>query len=272
MENSDRKRTIGRLRDCIAGLEKRAVLAKSLGSSHESAAPVLRTPAGILNEVWANEKREAGAALGFALGQARGLLTSSRLAVLWLQLARDAQDTGLPYGAGLSSFGFDPDQLVIGRMQRIEDLLWATEEAIACQAVAGIVADIGRPAKVLDFTVSRRLSLRAHAAGTSVFMLRYGREREASAAGYRWRVSPVLSQEVPFDARAPGGPRWHVCLEKGQQQKSECGGRKDWILNWTENGFEICDDKGTGTRKIAGTAPLHGAQPATLGHGLPKTA
>ena len=44
---------------------------------------------------------------------------------------------------GSTSFGLDPDAVVLIRTDTIVELLWAMEEAIACRAVAAVVADIG---------------------------------------------------------------------------------------------------------------------------------
>ena len=144
------------------------------------------------------------------------------------------------------------------------------EEAIACRAVAAIVADVANTPKILDFTASRRLSLRSASAGTSTFILRYGREREASAAKLRWRVDPQPSPAAPFDPRAPGEPRWRITLEKGRL----AGGQTEFLLDWTHNGFELAEQSEMGgtTRPLPApaTAPS-GAQPASLGHRLPKT-
>jgi protein ImuA len=140
------------------------------------------------------------------------------------------------------------------------------EEAIACNAVAAVIADIGHEATILDFTATRRLSLRSSAAGSSVFLIRYGPEREATAARFRWRIEPITSGEVAFDPRAPGGPRWQVDLEKGR-----LGSRKDplnWTLDLTENGFALAEpQKRPGTLPATG-APLPGAAPAALGYRL----
>src|SRR5690606_34372292 len=151
--------------------------------------------------------------------------------VIYLQLADEAQQLGLPYGPGLLSFGFDPAALVLVRAATMGELLWAAEEAIACRAVAAVVADIGGHPKLLDFTASRRLSLRAAATGGSIFMLRYGTGREASAAQLRWRLSPAPSALRRWDAKAPGAQRWRVDLEKGTLLKKQTA----WLLGWTEN-------------------------------------
>lgn len=233
------------LRAQIAALEKRPVLAGDVVSklahadhADETGIEVLSTPAGVLHEVFADETRHSGTALGFALGLAKGLIGADRHALIYLQLHNEAQEFGLPYGVGVNSYGLDPEQIVIGRIGTLPDLLWALEEAIACRAVAGVIVDINGNPKILDFTVSRRLSMRAAAAGTSAFIVRYGQNREASAAKLRWRVSPFLSAEAEFDASSPGPPRFTVDIEKcrlGSRTQGTEG--KSMILEWTENGF-----------------------------------
>lgn len=230
---------------------------------------LLATPRGVLHEVYADTPRDGGAALGFALAQAGLLIEAGRPAVLYVQMSADAQELGLPYGLGLDLFGLDARQLVLIRTAGIAELLWAIEEAIACRAVAAIVADIAHPHKALDFTASRRLSLRAAAAGASVLMVRYARDREASAARYRWRISPVQSRPPPFDDRAPGLPRWQVTLEKGSLDGQHIVSPEGeaLVVDWTRHGFArvAADDRTGGARR---TAALSGAVPAALGDGL----
>jgi protein ImuA len=239
------------LRQKIAALEKRpmlaegaALLAQRVGNSDAGQAwaadpfALLAAPAGLLQEIFADEQRQAGAALGFTLGLAKKLITRERQAILYLQLQGEMQELGLPFGPGAMQFGLDQSSLVIGRIETITELLWAMEEAIACRAVAAVVADLASHPKALDFTASRRLSLRAAAAGTSTFLLRYGRGREASAAKLRWRVSPALSGERAFDPRAPGPPRFQIEIEKGRLgEKSQRAEGRRLLVDWTENGF-----------------------------------
>ena len=234
------------LRARIASIENRRPLADGpdgttrLGEGDTEAAgsDPFRVPAGLVHEIFADETRSAGAALGFALGLSRQQVMGERQGVLYLQLAGEAQETGLPYGLGLTRFGFDARQLVLGRIANVAEMLWALEEAIACRAVAAVVADFATHPKALDFTVSRRLGLRSAASGTSVLLLRYGREREASAARLRWRVTPAASAGMPFDSQAPGPPRFLVGIEKrrlgGRSQRAE---GQELLVEWTENGF-----------------------------------
>lgn len=204
---------------------------------------LLAIPQGVLHEVFTDEQRNGTAALGFALGLARGLIGGGRQAILYLQLVDEAQEMGVPYALGFSTFGIDPDKLILARAASLTELLWAIEEAIACRAVAGVVADVLGHPKALDFTASRRLSLRSSAGGSSVFLIRYGREREASAAKLRWRVMPEPSAGQAFDPQAPGPPRYLVEIEKRQ-----LSGRLKRIenlrltLDWTENGFVSAQD------------------------------
>jgi len=259
---------IARLRAEIGRIENRPAFSAT-GPLAGNAFPLAGVPAGSLSEIWGESYRDMGAMLGFTLLQARQLVDPARPALFWLQLAHEAQETGLPYGAGLAGLGLDPAQVVLGRMARIEDLLWAAEEALACRAVAAVIADLGRPHRLFDFTASRRLSLRAEASGVALFVLRCARAREASAAHLRWQVMPEQSAPTPFDARAPGRARWQVRLEKGGETMT---GQRHWILDWTANGFSISDPDGTNRRGPAAGAPLSGAPSAVLGHRLPETA
>jgi protein ImuA len=132
-----------------------------------------------------------------------------------------------------------------------------------------VIADIAYAHKALDFTASRRLVLRAAASGASVFFMRYAREREASAAKFRWKVEPSPSRSPRFDKRAPGPPRWRVTLEKGSLGKRRTAPDGEvFLVDWSENGFVLADDN---SRDLAGASrvtALSHAAPAALGDRL----
>jgi len=263
------------LRARIAALEKRPVLAEGAGSAsrnrpggEDDLLGLLKAPAGLLHEIFADEHRQSGTALGFTLGLAGSLITRSRQALIYLQLAAEAQEIGLPYGLGFSAFGLTPDRLVIGRIGTVPELLWALEEALACRAVAGVIVDLASHPKALDFTASRRIALRSAAAGTSAFLIRYGTGRQASAARLRWHVKAGASAGQPFDAGAPGNPRFNVEIEKlrlGQVRQAE---QHHLILDWTENGFVSVDPRQHSLAPLRRPAPPPRPQPAALGHRL----
>ncbi|MHB1110621.1 MAG: ImuA family protein [Devosia sp.] len=261
------------LRARIAQIERRPMLAEGAAPlQQQGEQALLSAPGGLLHEVFADERRNAGAALGFTLAQARELLSAERPAVIFLQLAHAAQEVGLPYGPGLTHFGFPPESLILGRVETIVELLWAMEEAIACRAVAAVIADVASHPKALDFTASRRLNLRAASAGTSAFLMRYGTDREASAAHLRWRVSPAMSGERMFDARAPGEAHWQVTIEKVllSQERRRVG--ETWLLRWTKNGFDLAKQRDANGKEAAVRTAVLGAFPAALGDRLSQTA
>lgn len=268
MPSPDRQQRIAALRDRIADIERKPALAEGRALMREDVAGFPLPAGGLLQEVFTDERRHAGAVLGFALAQARSLLSRQRPAVIYLQLVKDAQEMGLPYGPGVLSFGFDPDALVLVRAANMMELLWAAEEALACKAVAAVVADIAGHAKILDFTVSRRLSMRAASRGCSIFLLRYGLLREASAAHLRWRLVPTSSARKRFDPLAPGAPRWRAQLEKGVLRKQQT----EWLLGWTKDGFTTRDAARRHANRIAAQQALPGAVPAHLADRLPETA
>lgn len=269
MRPSERQKRLAALRDVIADIERKPALADMRAGVHEAPREGFPSlPGGLVQEVHANSARQGGASLGFALAQARSLVTPRRAAVVYVLLAREAQARGLPYGPGLSSFGFDPAHLVLVRCRTVPELLWTLEEALACRAVAAVVAELGGRARELDFTASRRLSLRAAEGGASLFLLRYGPERAASAAHLRWHVEAVRSARRPFDARAPGPPQWRARLERGVTIKRQ----GEWLLKWTEHGLASSTHDRGDAAPAAGGATLPGAVPAPLAHRLSQTA
>ncbi|GHA24023.1 hypothetical protein GCM10007989_19590 [Devosia pacifica] len=262
--------TLDALRQTIARIERRPSL-KDTTTNSENVAGALPVPSGVMHEVFTDATRNGGATLGFALAQARHLLTPQRPALIYIHLLRDSQEFGLPYAAGLARFGFSPEEVLLARTATITELLWAAEEALACQAVAAVIAEIRGAPKQFDFTASRRLSMRAASAGASLFVMRYGTGREASAAGFRWHLTPERSAAMPFDAKAPGAPRWLARLEKGVLDGRVNG---QWLLEWREHGLLECVSPFGGAAEHAAAdrrSTLHGSEPAALGDGLSQT-
>jgi protein ImuA len=258
------------LRAYIAALEKRPLLALAPqpgGPDKAGIAGHFRLPGGIVQEIFTPEHRNSGTAFGFALGLSRALLTPTRPAILIVQLDRETTEMGIPYGPGVAAFGLDADALVLTRTETVAEFLWAIEEASSCPAVAAVIADIAGEHKAIDFTASRRLTLRAQNGGASVFFVRYGNEREASASKYRWKVLPTPSGSPPFDARAPGLPRYAVTLEKGRIAGFSAD--RSLLIDWTANGFALVESN-TDRDKLPAqrAAALSGAEPAALGDRL----
>jgi len=274
---SARIKVIADLRASIEKIERRPVPAAPVADGTVATGLPQAAP-GTLNEIFADTPRDAGAVLGFALMQARGLLSAERQAVIFLQMRAEAQETGLPYGPGLLGYGFDPAALALVRVETITEMLWAMEEATGCDNVAAVIGDFAAHHKALDFTASRRLVLRAETFGVAPFLMRYGREREASAAALRWHVAPAPSAETAFDSRAPGLPRYRVTLEKVARHLGlaatgrDGAGRDFWDVQWSENGLVADSARGQAGTSSGGRTALSGAHPAGLGDRLSQTA
>ena len=137
--------------------------------------------------------------------------------------------------------------------------------------MGAIVADIAYPHKALDFTASRRLALRCAGSGGTIFLVRYARGREASAARYRWKIVPALRKSPPFDERAPGPPRWRVVLEKGslnKRRRSTPDG-EEYLVDWSQNEFVPADiEQRSGAAAGLQRPALPHAAPAALGDRL----
>lgn len=264
MTSPDRQQRLAALRDTIADIERKPALAEARARIDVDGEAFPQLPPGLVQEVFADQTRDGGASLAFALAQAKGLLTPKRPCVFYVQLADDAQAMGVPYGPGLHWFGLDPAHLVVVRAADMTEFLWATEEIVSCRAVAGIVADIRGSPRLLNFTASRRLSMRASSNRVSLFMLRYGPRQDSSASHLRWRLSPQRSGRNPYDDRALGAARWRLRLEKGRI----AGQRTEWLLEWTKNGLAVFASPSAGVHSSRTPAPLPGAVVALLGNRL----
>ncbi|HWV21287.1 MAG TPA: hypothetical protein VN036_09685 [Devosia sp.] len=263
MQAPTRQQRLAALRDTIADIERKPALAEAANRARGEPGAFPALPAGLVQEIYAEGARDSGASLAFALTQAKNLLTARRSAIFYVQLAEEGKFFGLPYGPGLRWFGIDPEKLVIVRVADMAEFLWATEEATACRAVAAIIAEVKGTSKLLNFTASRRLSLRASANRVSLFMLRYGTRRESSAGHLRWQILPQRSGRNPFDDRAPGHARWHLKLERGRIADNQT----DWMLEARKNGFAIFSRPAGPGRSLA-EAPVSGAASALLAHRL----
>lgn len=267
----DKAKTIAALREKVAAYETKPVLADT--DAKPGAPTLLATPRGYVHEIFADTLVNTGAAFGFALAQSKTMLSPERPGLLILGLKSDSQELGLPYALGFRSFGLEATAFVMIRTDTITELLWAMEEAIACRAVGVVVADVAYAHKALDFTASRRIALRTAASGASVFLVRYARDREATAARYRWRVEPQLSASPPFDARASGSPRWRLTLEKGSIANGRRAGPlgEQYLVDWTENGLVLADIGSRDFARAPAVATSSRPASAALGNRLPQT-
>ena len=137
---------------------------------------------------------------------------SERGAVLVCQSRGGAARFGRLHGPGWRDLGLEPADLLILRARREKDVPWAMEEGLRSGALAAVLAE----AEGIVFGVSRRLALAAAEGATPALLLRHDELGPASAAQTRWRVAALPGRADPFDAGAPGLPRWCLALVRAR--------------------------------------------------------
>jgi protein ImuA len=213
--------TVFALRETIARLEGKALPAqaaaeaqddKRLNRALETGVAVLDAaldgglPSDGLTEIRSVGLRHAGAASGFALSLCARFQaqrdTASGGAILWIADRMATLEAGRPYPLGLAHFGLAIDRLFHAAPVTLEDALWLAEAALASGVFCVTILETHGNPKGFGLTESRRLSLRAKAAGRPLLVLRHAGEEEASSALFRFLVQPALASE----RRLPGGP------------------------------------------------------------------
>ncbi|MEZ5922491.1 MAG: hypothetical protein R3C60_14245 [Parvularculaceae bacterium] len=225
-----RSAAIEKLRARIARLEpaRRAGLAAIEAEPWRAAAP------GALYEIAGKDWRDSAAASGYALALAGAIAKKRAGAVLFLALRHEERDAGRLYAPEKSLYGIDGGRFVFCLAGDVKALLWAAEEAARSPSTAALIIDIGKPHRLLTLSATRRLQLAAESSGATPLLLRNAEDREPSAALRRFRLSPAPSAPFPYDARAPGAPRWRVEIDR-----CRLGMRGDFVVEWDEERGEL---------------------------------
>jgi len=156
-------------------------------------------PLGALHELTGArvESEDGAVATAFLAGILARLLPQRP--VLWCARRADL------YAPGLALHGLACRRLILARVVREQDILWAMEEGLRSPALAAVIGELAE----LPSLASRRLQLAAETSGVTAFVLRRGGEQAAtSSAVTRWRLTALpgaLTGE-------PGRPRWQVEL------------------------------------------------------------
>ncbi len=177
-----------------------------------------------MSEIRSQLMRDATAATGFALALAALLQRKSdedRAPVLWISDTVTSMETGIPYALGLADFGMKPERFLHAAPRRLEEALWLAETAVESGAFSVSILEVkGNPAH-FGLTESRRLGLRAKAAGRPLLLLRQSGEEEASSAPFRFLVepAPATSRFLPDRSMlggSIGNPVFRLTLEKSR--------------------------------------------------------
>ena len=184
---------------------------------------------GALHELAPTAPLHLGTASGFGLALAARASGHCRQ-VLWVATDYAAGEGGGPYGPGLDLFGMASARLLVLRVRKPVDVLWAMEEALRCRALACVVAEMTGEGDAADLTATRRLALAARE-GISAqnsglgLLIRHRMTSMPSAAATRWEIAPALSQPDAYGGI--GRARFDLSLRKNRRGPS---GR--WIIEW----------------------------------------
>lgn len=188
---------------------------------------------GMLHELAPAAPVHLGAVSGFAAAVA-ARASGGRREVLWVATDFAAGEGGGPYGLGLDLFGLASSRLLMLRVPKPVDVLWAMEEALRCRALACVVAELTGEGGVADLTATRRLVLAARE-GVSArnsglgLLVRHKITDMPSAAATRWEIAAALSQPDAYGALSGGlgRARFDISLRKNRRGPS---GR--WTIEW----------------------------------------
>jgi protein ImuA len=180
-------------------------------------------PLGVIHEFVCEDRESYAATTGFTAGILASLMHNGRY-VAWISTNSHL------YPPAFSAFGVPPERIIFIRLNRENDVLWAMEEALKCDGLAAVIADV----KELSFTASRRLQLAVEDSKVTGFVIRRNiRNLNTTACVTRWRIthlSTVSEDGLP----GIGFPYWSVQLLKIRNGKPH-----NWQLKFAHGGFVV---------------------------------
>jgi protein ImuA len=181
---------------------------------------------GALHEIGPAAPLQGGAAAGFAMALAARALRGRGQAV-WIQPDFNVTEAGALYGPGLDLMGLPMGRLVILRVPRPRDALWAMEEALKCPAAGAVVAELA--GEEADLTATRRLALAAREGGGLGLILHPNScpasDSQPSTATTRWEVASARGERDRFGGLGPA--TFALSLVKNRR-----GRTGQWRLSW----------------------------------------
>jgi protein ImuA len=226
-----RTSTLATLRGSIERIEAPAdgiALARvALGHADADASLQGGLAVGVVHEVFA-EGRQSAAATGFIAGLAGRVGLAGRAAarrpLVWVRQDFTEIESGAVSMAGLAELGLDPRVVVTVRAADVDSALRTAADALACDALGGVVLEVWGQARQLDLVASRKLTLAAQLSGVTALLLRVAAEPQPSTAETRWIVRAAHS---PPSVHAWGAPVFDAQLVRNRH-----GPVGRWIMEW----------------------------------------
>ena len=187
----------------------------------EAAFPNSVFPTGALHEFINHAPEHAAASGAFIAGLLQTLMQQGA-ACLWIGTSRTL------FPPSLTAFGVAPDRIIFIDLKKEKDVLWATEEALKCEGLAAVIAEV----QDMSLTQSRRLQLAAEKSGVTGMILRnQASKMMTTACVARWQIRPI-SSAAEDGMPGVGLPRWEVSLLKVRN-----GNPGQWEIEWAASGF-----------------------------------
>lgn len=195
----------------------------------ESAFPNGVFPKGAIHEMLCPSPEQAAATGGFISGLLASLMRQGG-ACLWIGTTRRL------FPPALAAFDVEPDRMIFIDLQREKDVLWAMEEALKCEGLAAVVAEL----REISFAQSRRLQLAVENSKVTGFLLRNDpRKLGTTTCVARWQITPLPS-ELEDELPGVGFPRWQVELLRVRN-----GNPGSWQVEWGDGRFSPVEEKNT---------------------------
>lgn len=225
--------TLSRLRRAVAEIEGSDLSALEtgervlpLGAEAIDAALGGGLALGHLHECAPAAPLHLGAALGFVLALTAHAAPGKR--ILWIQPDFAGIEGGALYGVGLSAFGLPMERVLLLRVARPVDVLWAMEEGLKSRVLSAVIAELTEAGAAADLTATRRLTLAARDGGGLGFLLRHRLSPEPSAAATRWAIAAASS--LPDSFGGLGRTAFTLSLVKNRR-----GPLGRWTIAWDQH-------------------------------------
>jgi protein ImuA len=187
----------------------------------ESAFPNGVFPTGTIHEMLCPTYEHAAATGGLIAGLLTRLMKQGGVC-LWVSMHRQL------FPAALASYDVEPHRVIFIDVKREKDLLWAMEEALKCEGLAAVIAEV----RAISFAQSRRLQLAVENSKVTGFLLRNDPRKPGSTTCVaRWQITPLPSQ-THDDLPGVGFPRWQIDLLRVRN-----GNPGSWKLEWADGRF-----------------------------------
>lgn len=195
-------------------------------------------PLGAIHEFISASAEDTAATNGFISGIVAALMKKEGAAI-WISASKHV------FPPALKSFGIAADRIIFIELKKEKEMLWAMEEALKCEGLAAVIADIPH----LNFTASRRLQLAVEESRVTGFIIRQNTVTiNTTACITRWKIA-ALPSALNTGLPGVGFPCWNVELLKVRN-----GRPGSWQVEWVAGKFRHIQKSPvvlTGTQKKA---------------------